>query len=179
MEVELRHPAGTAARHGPDRRLRRHQGNPRRQQRRELQSGPPSLEHEHSGAPALSRSSTTRRRRNLGVQAMGNIRYIDSYGESFYHGLQVKAGQALRARPRLRRGLHVQQVPRRRRKRRSGRASVPESARPPGLIAACSASTRPTTSLPIMSGNCPAQGLPGSAEVHHRRMADQRYHLAP
>jgi hypothetical protein len=25
-----------------------------------------------------------------GVQALGNIRYIDSYGESFYHGLQVK-----------------------------------------------------------------------------------------
>lgn len=27
---------------------------------------------------------------NLGVQAMGRIRYLDSYGESFYHGLQVK-----------------------------------------------------------------------------------------
>lgn len=27
---------------------------------------------------------------NLGVQATGRIRYIDSYGESFYHGLQVK-----------------------------------------------------------------------------------------
>ncbi|MFN7647871.1 MAG: TonB-dependent receptor domain-containing protein [Acidobacteriota bacterium] len=26
---------------------------------------------------------------NLGVQAMGRIRYIDSFGESFYHGLQV------------------------------------------------------------------------------------------
>lgn len=26
----------------------------------------------------------------LGVQALGNIRYIDSYGESFYHGLQAK-----------------------------------------------------------------------------------------
>jgi len=26
----------------------------------------------------------------LGVQAIGNIRYLDSYGESFYHGLQVK-----------------------------------------------------------------------------------------
>ncbi len=26
----------------------------------------------------------------LGVQAMGRIRYLDSYGESFYHGLQVK-----------------------------------------------------------------------------------------
>jgi hypothetical protein len=26
----------------------------------------------------------------LGVQRLGNIRYIDSYGESFYHGLQVK-----------------------------------------------------------------------------------------
>jgi hypothetical protein len=26
----------------------------------------------------------------LGIQALGNIRYIDSYGESFYHGLQVK-----------------------------------------------------------------------------------------
>jgi hypothetical protein len=27
----------------------------------------------------------------LGVQGTGRIRYIDSYGESFYHGLQVKA----------------------------------------------------------------------------------------
>jgi len=27
---------------------------------------------------------------NLGIQALGNIRYIDSYGESFHHGLQVK-----------------------------------------------------------------------------------------
>ena len=27
---------------------------------------------------------------NLGVQATGRIRYIDSFGESFYHGLQVK-----------------------------------------------------------------------------------------
>jgi hypothetical protein len=27
---------------------------------------------------------------NLGVQALGNIRYIDSYGESFHHGLQMK-----------------------------------------------------------------------------------------
>ena len=27
---------------------------------------------------------------NLGVQAMGRIRYLDSYGESFYHGVQVK-----------------------------------------------------------------------------------------
>ncbi|HUQ95245.1 MAG TPA: TonB-dependent receptor [Bryobacteraceae bacterium] len=27
---------------------------------------------------------------NIGVQATGRIRYIDSYGESFYHGLQVK-----------------------------------------------------------------------------------------
>jgi hypothetical protein len=27
---------------------------------------------------------------NLGVQSIGNIRYIDSYGESFYHGMQVK-----------------------------------------------------------------------------------------
>jgi hypothetical protein len=27
---------------------------------------------------------------NLGVQALGRIRYLDSYGESFYHGLQVK-----------------------------------------------------------------------------------------
>lgn len=27
---------------------------------------------------------------NLGVQALGNVRYIDSYGESFYHGLQLK-----------------------------------------------------------------------------------------
>jgi hypothetical protein len=26
----------------------------------------------------------------LGVQALGNIRYIDSFGESFYHGLQAK-----------------------------------------------------------------------------------------
>lgn len=26
----------------------------------------------------------------LGVQRLGNIRYIDSYGESFYHGLQVR-----------------------------------------------------------------------------------------
>ena len=26
----------------------------------------------------------------LGIQAIGNIRYIDSYGESFYHGLQAK-----------------------------------------------------------------------------------------
>ena len=26
----------------------------------------------------------------LGVQALGNIRYIDSFGESFYHGLQIK-----------------------------------------------------------------------------------------
>jgi hypothetical protein len=26
----------------------------------------------------------------LGVQAIGNIRYIDSYGESFYHGMQAK-----------------------------------------------------------------------------------------
>lgn len=26
----------------------------------------------------------------LGIQALGNIRYIDSFGESFYHGLQVK-----------------------------------------------------------------------------------------
>jgi len=26
---------------------------------------------------------------NLGVQAMGRIRYLDSYGESFYHGLQM------------------------------------------------------------------------------------------
>jgi hypothetical protein len=26
----------------------------------------------------------------LGVQALGNIRYIDSFGESFYHGLQTK-----------------------------------------------------------------------------------------
>ena len=25
-----------------------------------------------------------------GVQALGNIRYLDSYGESFYHGLQMK-----------------------------------------------------------------------------------------
>ncbi|MGH9629939.1 MAG: TonB-dependent receptor domain-containing protein, partial [Bryobacteraceae bacterium] len=25
-----------------------------------------------------------------GIQALGNIRYIDSYGESFYHGLQAK-----------------------------------------------------------------------------------------
>lgn len=27
---------------------------------------------------------------NLGIQALGNIRYIDSYGESFHHGLQIK-----------------------------------------------------------------------------------------
>ncbi|MBI4905848.1 MAG: carboxypeptidase regulatory-like domain-containing protein [Acidobacteria bacterium] len=27
---------------------------------------------------------------NLGVQATGRIRYIDSYGESFYHGMQLK-----------------------------------------------------------------------------------------
>jgi hypothetical protein len=26
----------------------------------------------------------------MGVQRLGNIRYIDSYGESFYHGLQMK-----------------------------------------------------------------------------------------
>jgi Carboxypeptidase regulatory-like domain/TonB dependent receptor-like, beta-barrel len=26
----------------------------------------------------------------LGIQAIGNIRYIDSYGESFYHGMQAK-----------------------------------------------------------------------------------------
>jgi hypothetical protein len=26
----------------------------------------------------------------LGIQGLGNIRYIDSYGESFYHGLQTK-----------------------------------------------------------------------------------------
>jgi hypothetical protein len=29
-------------------------------------------------------------RPELGVQALGNIRYIDSYGESFYHGMQAK-----------------------------------------------------------------------------------------
>jgi hypothetical protein len=27
---------------------------------------------------------------NLGIQALGNVRYIDSYGESFHHGLQMK-----------------------------------------------------------------------------------------
>ena len=26
----------------------------------------------------------------LGIQALGNVRYLDSFGESFYHGLQVK-----------------------------------------------------------------------------------------
>jgi hypothetical protein len=26
----------------------------------------------------------------LGIQTMGNVRYLDSFGESFYHGLQVK-----------------------------------------------------------------------------------------
>jgi hypothetical protein len=28
---------------------------------------------------------------HLGIQALGNIRYLDSYGNSFYHGLQFKA----------------------------------------------------------------------------------------
>src|SRR5207249_5463947 len=27
---------------------------------------------------------------NLGVQSIGRIRYLDSYGESFYHGMQLK-----------------------------------------------------------------------------------------
>ncbi|MCW5982568.1 MAG: carboxypeptidase regulatory-like domain-containing protein [Bryobacteraceae bacterium] len=34
---------------------------------------------------------------NLGVQALGNIRYIDSFGESFYHGLQVRLDRHYRS----------------------------------------------------------------------------------
>ena len=37
-----------------------------------------------------TRSSSIPARPDLGVQSTGRIRYIDSYGEGFYHGLQAK-----------------------------------------------------------------------------------------
>ncbi|MBL8211155.1 MAG: carboxypeptidase regulatory-like domain-containing protein [Bryobacterales bacterium] len=34
---------------------------------------------------------------NLGIQSTGNIRYIDSFGEAFYHGMQVKLDKRTRS----------------------------------------------------------------------------------
>ena len=80
---------------------------------RELRLGPPSRwdtsaaeqsrrqQHRQLNSPDPSSNTNFQARRpyqqfydpatpNLGIQALGNIRYIDSFGESFYHGLQMK-----------------------------------------------------------------------------------------
>ena len=90
LEVELRPPAGAAVPVRADRWICRLKGHARRKQHRQLQLAGSVAEHEHRSRGVRSRTFYDPATPQLGVQAIGNIRYIDSYGESFYHGLQAK-----------------------------------------------------------------------------------------
>ena len=89
LEVELRFATRTAMEHHRRSWLRRIKGVAHRQLGHQL---------ERSCTPVAVFSQNLRpypqffdpARPDLGVQSTGRIRYIDSYGEGFYHGLQAK-----------------------------------------------------------------------------------------
>ena len=87
--MELRHPARAARRDGFDGGLHWHQGS---------HTGN-SIGNFNDAQPSTNTNTQIRRpyqqfydpaTPDLGVQALGNVCFIDNFGNSFYHALQVK-----------------------------------------------------------------------------------------